>query len=281
MKKVLLLLSFAFAMTMTGFASALDFSLVDNVQIADATRALLPAPLPANVPKIKNIRVRDLAETGMGAGSIYKVVVVVKHDDLDEVASVEVGLTPASPSSPAPSTTTYILAYDAQNSAKNKKRYVNNSITFASAALGQEYVATVTFKDANGATVGAVETINVTVTDKADSVTDPATITGVRIAETGIGTNDIMAFVTDPGNLVKSVKVELIPVSRTSPFPNPAMMVLPFDVLLPDLTKRFANYGGLSFSASAVGAEYFVTITMLDVNGAQVDTPVTLAAIVI
>ncbi len=276
MKKILLLLSFAFAMTMTAFASAPAFSLAYHIQVADATCA--PLPLPANTPKVKNIRIREIVD-GTG-GTSYKIVVVVKHDDADDVASVEVGLTPGSPSSPAPSGPVFNLPFKAENSAKNKKRYVNKDLTFGSSALGKEYVATVTMKDANGATVGAVETINVTVTDKADMVTDPATITGVRIQETGLGTNDIMAFVTDPGNIVKSVKVEIIPISRTSPFPVHAMMVLPFDAQLPDAIKRFSNYGGLGFTASAVGAEYFVTITMLDANGADIDTPVTLSAVV-
>ncbi len=278
MKKILLLLSFAFAMTMTAFASAPAFNLADNAQIADATRALLPSPLPANTPKIKNIRVRELDTAG---GTSYKIVVVVKHDDLDQVNSVEVGLTPSSPSSPAPSSPVFSLPFKAENSAKNKKRYVNKDISFGSSALGKGYVATVTMKDASGATVGAVETINVTVTDKADIVTDPATVTGVHIAETGLGTNNIMVFVTDLGNLVKFVRVELLPISRTSPTPNPATMVLPFDVQLPDLTKRFANYGGLGFSASAVGAEYFVIITLLDANGLDLDTPITLAVVVV
>ncbi len=275
MKKILLLLSFAFAMTMTAFAAAPDFSLTDHIQVADATCA--PLPLPANTPKIKNIRVREITNDTTN----YKIVVIVKHDDADQVASVEVGLTPISPSGPMPSATTFNLAYDGANSAKNKKRYVNKDIMFPSSPLGLGYIATVTLKDANGATVGAVETINVTVTDKADVITDPATVTGVRIAETGLGTNDIMAFVTDPGNLVRSVRVEIIPISRTSPLPVPAMLVLPFDIQLPDLTKRFSNYGGLGFSASAVGSEYFVTITMLDANGVEVDTPVTLSAVVI
>ena len=274
MKKILLLLSFAFAMTMTAFAAAPAFSLADHIQVADATCA----PLPVNTPKIKNIRIREIV--GGDSTVSYKIVVVVKHDDADQVASVDVVLTPLSPASPAPSNPVFNLPFKAENSAKNKKRYVNKDIMFPSSPLGLGYVATVTLKDANGATVGAVETINVTVTDKADVVTDPATVTGVRIAETGLGTNDIMAFVTDPGNLVKSVRVELIPISRTSPMPVPAMLVLPFDIQLPDLTKRFSNYGGLGFSASAVGAEYFVTVTMLDANGAEVDTPVTLSAIV-
>jgi hypothetical protein len=43
-----------------------------------------PSAQAANTPKIKNIRVRDLADTG----STYRVVVIVKHDDLDEVANV-------------------------------------------------------------------------------------------------------------------------------------------------------------------------------------------------
>ncbi len=197
MKKILLLLSFAFAMTMTAFASAPAFSLTDHLQLADATCA--PLPMPANTPKVKNIRIREIV--GGDSTVSYKIVVVVKHDDADDVASVEVGLTPVSPSSPVPSSTSFNLPFKAENSAKNKKRYVNKDITFSTSPLGLGYIATVTMKDANGATVGAVETINVTVTDKADLVTDPATITGVRIAETGLGTNDIMVFVTDPGNL--------------------------------------------------------------------------------
>ncbi len=279
MKKALLLLSFTIAMVIGIFAAAPLFSFSDNVLVADATRALLPAPMPANIPKIKNIRIREVVG---GTGNVsYKVVVVVKHDDLDEVANVEVALTPASPSSPAPTPSLNVLPFKAENSAKNKKRYVNKDITFAAGALGNEYDATVAMKRANGTTIGAVETIRVTVTDKADVVTDPATATGVRIAETGLGTNDIMVFVTDPGNLVKSVKVELTPVSRTAPLPIPAMMVLPFDVQLPDLTKRFANYGGLSFAASAVGSDYFVTITLLDANGVELDTPITLSVVVV
>lgn len=277
MKKTLLLLSFAFAMTMTVFASAPAFSLADHIQVADATCA--PLPLPANTPKVKNIRIREIV--GGDSTVSYKIVVVVKHDDADQVMSVEVGLTPASPSSPTPSSPVFNLPFKAENSAKNKKRYVNKEITFGSSALGKEYVATVTMKDASGATVGAVETINVTVTDKADVVTDPATVTGVRIAETGLGTNDIMAFVTDPGNLVNAVRVEIIPISRTSPLPNPTTMVLPFDVQLPDLTKRFASYGGLGFAGSAIGHEYFVTITLLDANGLDLDTPITLAVVVV
>ncbi len=102
-----------------------------------------------------------------------------------------------------------------------------------------------------------------------------------QLHETGLGTNDIMVFVTDPGNLMSAVKVELIPVSRTSPLPNPTMMVLPFDVQLPDLRKRFANYGRFGFSAGAVGAEYFVTITMLDANGVELDTPITMSVVVV
>ncbi len=277
MKKILLLLSFAFAMTMTAFASAPAFSLVDHLQVADATCA--PLPMPANTPKVKNIRIREIV--GGDSTVSYKIVVVVKHDDADDVASVEVGLTPVSPSSPVPSSTSFNLPFKAENSAKNKKRYVNKDITFSTSPLGLGYIATVTMKDANGATVGAVETINVTVTDKADLVTDPATITGVRIAETGLGTNDIMVFVTDPGNLATSVRVELIPISRLAPQPNPTILTLPFDVLLQDQTKRFANYGGLGFSASAVGYEYFVTITLLDANGADLDLPITLATVVV
>lgn len=115
----------------------------------------------ANTPKVKNIRIREVAD-GNNPNS-YKIVVVVKHDDADQVYNVGLTIEPIG-KSPEPSAKSFKLT----NSGKDKKRYVNTDLTFKTSSLDFEYLVTATMYDAKGNKVGEPETAWVTVDAKGD-----------------------------------------------------------------------------------------------------------------
>jgi hypothetical protein len=116
----------------------------------------------ANTPKVKNIRVREIVDSNNGTS--YKIVVVVKHDDADQVAYVEVTVDPID-KSPEPSAKSFTL----KPVNNNENRFVSTDLTFKTSALDFEYRVTATMYDEKGNKVGEPETAWVTVDAKGEN----------------------------------------------------------------------------------------------------------------
>ncbi|MCB0737247.1 MAG: hypothetical protein KDC92_07020 [Bacteroidetes bacterium] len=104
-------------------------------------------------PKIKNIRIRQTTESNAGS---YKIVVIVKHDDADEVANVETQLSPVD-NGPDVSGSTIKMSLDKSASTKSEKFYTAE-VKFKGDADGYEYEVVAVMKDAKGGKVGSVYT---------------------------------------------------------------------------------------------------------------------------
>ncbi len=120
----------------------------------------------ANGPKIKDVKLSLLSDEVNNNGTQeFKLVIIVKGDDKDEVANVAVELE-ATGNAPTLSTSKVIATFKKNSSTTNKKRYVNKDITFSKDALGQEYNIKLTMMDENGKTIGSA--INEKVTAEND-----------------------------------------------------------------------------------------------------------------
>ena len=104
-------------------------------------------------PKIKNIRIRQTTETHPGT---YKIVVIVKHDDNDEVANVETQLT-AVDKGPDASGGTIKMSLDKSASTKSEK-YYTAEVKFKADPTGYEYEVVAVMKDAKGGKIGSIYT---------------------------------------------------------------------------------------------------------------------------
>ena len=237
----------------------------------------------ANVPKIKNIRVRQV-DNGGTVG--YKVVVVVKGDDADEVANVDAALTPASTESPAPNPSNVVCIFKAENSAKNKKRYVNNTITFASDALDSDYSVTATMKKANGATIGTPVTTVTAVEDKDDDETPGTAVIGsATITQTraGSGFQYLLSVIVqnDTNNEVSDVTVLITtPVGAPQATPTtPAVCAFAANV---PAGKEYTN-NTVQFASDPLAGSYTYSllVTMRDSTGATVGSALTLPVSVV
>lgn len=224
----------------------------------------------ANIPKIKNVRVRQLDNNGNVS---YKIVVVVKNDDNDEVANVAAVLSPATPESPAPSPSNVVCVFKKEVSDKNKKRYVNKDLTFASDSLDFEYNVTATMKNASGGTVGTPVTRTVAVEDKDDD--ELPTVSNIRITKTGGGEYNVYVdVINNEAGSVTSVAVVVIP-SENDPGQDAPSPVRSSLTCAMQTNALFANLGGLLFGGEdALGDVYTVSATIDGGGSLQKDVTV-------
>jgi hypothetical protein len=205
--------------------------------------------IPYNVPKIKNIRIRE-----SGNADSYRIVVVVQDDEEDQVDNVET-VVAAQGESPAPVVPNLICEFRNQNPNNDNKRYINKTLTFVSNALNFPYTVTSTMKNAAGNTVG-LPVVRPDVFVESTSDEDIPVVTNIRVTQAPDGTYNVSVSVeNNEDNEVNGVSVSLtIPDGENNPnYPVPGRAVTCSYVS----NTLFSNLGGMQFTGgNALGYSY-------------------------
>ena len=255
-----------------------------------------------DISAIRRGMVKEVVSSGSGKITGYKVVIIVKGDDNDDVANV--AAVKVQFNEPFTGTKPNISELMLVNSKENPQRFtvtcdlsVENGICLfdgKESVVGQTYNITASMVDIKGNIIGEPQTFDITVEGNTD---EPTSVKSLQITETfdenGFPEHDITAVLSN----INLKKYGYMEVKFNEPFtgPKPTQNFRLKNNKHPDLVK-FTEYEEIAltyravvnpnpdgtgteisplFDRSAAGYTYNVTTTIFDINDKPIGQPQT------